>query len=42
MLAARRGADTLLLNFTDHPLDLTLHGQTHTVPARDVRVVGNA
>ncbi len=40
LLAARRGAQTVLLNFTEHTLTGRVNGRAVAVPARDVRVVG--
>jgi beta-galactosidase len=41
LIAARRGAYTILLNFTDQPLDAEVNNRLVTVPGRDVQIVLN-
>jgi beta-galactosidase len=42
LVASRRGAYTILLNFTERPLTAQVNGQEVTVNARDVNVVRSA
>lgn len=41
LIAARRGAYTILLNFTDQPLDAEVNNRLVTVPGRNVQIVVN-
>jgi beta-galactosidase GanA len=42
LIAARRGAYTILLNFTDDPLTAEMNNRLIIVAGRDVQIVGNS